>query len=103
MKVIIFLLHYKATKSVRRKVGSNTTAKVTAEMKQLVEEPMQRDDETSAHQLHQLLVSRGYNISAHSILGCRTSLGWTFRGSAYCHLIHDINKQKRVDWVCMTD
>ena len=65
--IYIFLLHYKATKSVRRKVGLNTTAKVTAEMKQLVEEPMRRDDETSAYQLHQLLVSRGYNISVHSI------------------------------------
>ena len=35
-----FLLRYKATKSIRRKVGLGTTSKVTAEIKQLVEEQM---------------------------------------------------------------
>jgi len=26
------------------------------------------------------------------------SLGWTFRGSAYCQLIRDVNKEKRLDF-----
>ena len=35
-----FLLCYKATKCIHRKVGSGTTLKVAAEIKQLVEEQM---------------------------------------------------------------
>ena len=59
---------------------------------------MQRDDETTAIQLQKLLVSRGYKISIRTVLHCRSSLGWTFRGSAYCQLIRDVNKQKRLAW-----
>ena len=33
-----------------------------------------------------------------SVLRCRTSLGWTFRGSAYCQLIREVNKTKRLEW-----
>ena len=52
---------------------------------------MHIDDETTAHQLHRLLQSRGYKISlCTAVLRCRRSLGWTFRGSAYCN----VNKQK---------
>ena len=38
------------------------------------------------------------NISTRTILRCRTLLGWTFRGSAYCQLIRTVNKQKRLQW-----
>ena len=59
---------------------------------------MQLDDETMAIQLHQLLISQGYNISKRTVLHCRTSLGWTFRGSVYFQLIRDANKAKRLDF-----
>ena len=28
----------------------------------------------------------------------RTKMGWTFQGSAYCQLIRDANKEKRLEW-----
>ena len=28
----------------------------------------------------------------------RKALGWTFRGSAYCQMIRDANKVKRLEW-----
>ncbi len=59
---------------------------------------MQQNDETTAHQLHTLLEREGYSISLATILRCRTSLGWTFRGSAYCQLIRDTNKVLRYNW-----
>ena len=34
-----------------------------------------------------------------SVLRGRQALGLTFRGSAYCQLIREANKQKRLDWV----
>ena len=96
--VAIFIKKYRQTKSICRRSGSGRPSKLTAEVKAIVEEEMRRDDETTAHQLHQLHLSRGYRISLRTILRCRTSLGWTFRGSAYCQLIRDVNKVKRLAW-----
>ena len=59
---------------------------------------MIRDDETTASQLHRLLLENRIFISLNTILRCRANLGWTFRGSAYCQLIRNVNKQKRLEW-----
>jgi len=64
--------------------------KVTAEVRQIV------DDETTASQLYVLLSGMGYHLNLRTILRCRTLLGWTFRGSAYCQLIREPNKLKRL-------
>ena len=39
-----------------------------------------------------------YNITLRTVLHCRTALGWTFCGSAYCQLIRETNKDKRLAW-----
>jgi len=67
-------------------------------VKRVVEEQMRLDDETTASQLHVILTRMGYTMSLRTILRCRTSLGWTFRGSAYYQLIRDVNKQKRLEF-----
>lgn len=59
---------------------------------------MVKDDETTATQLHKLLVEKGVNISITTILHCQDSLSFTFRGSSYCQLIRVANKQKRFRW-----
>jgi len=41
---------------------------------------------------------KGYSISLRMILESRTALDWMFRGSAYCQLIVDVNKAKRLEW-----
>ena len=60
---------------------------------------MQQDDESTATQIHRLLIEKGFKLSIWTILRCRRQLGWTFRGSAYCQLIREGNKAKRVAWV----
>lgn len=90
-----FLKRFADFKTIHRIPGSGRPSKVTMEIKVIVEDQMKRDDETTAHQIHRLLLSRGYKLSLSTILRCRSSLGWTFRGSAYCQLIRDVNKQKR--------
>ena len=94
-----FLRKYRETGSIARRPGSGRPSKITAEIKALVEQKMREDDETTAVQLHAMLKQRGYNVSLRTILRCRTSLGWTFRGSKYCQLIRDANKVKRLEWV----
>ena len=71
---------------------------ITSEVKAIVEAQMRADDETTAVQLCALLRSKGYSLSLSTILRSRRSLGWTFRGSAYCQLIREANKAKRLDW-----
>ena len=93
-----FLKVYRATGSIARQPGSGRPTKITVEIKRIVEEQMKLDDETTAHQLHRLLIDKGYSISLRTILRCRTALGWTFRGSAYCQLIRGANKTKRLHW-----
>ena len=59
---------------------------------------MREDDEATAVQLHALLVCSGYTMTFKTVLRCRSALGWTFRGSAYCQLIRQENKAKRLEW-----
>ena len=93
-----FLKKFRETGCIQRRSGSGRPSKISAEIKEIVEEQMRADDETTATQLHHLLQQRGYTISLHTVLRCRSVLGWTFRGSAYCQLIRDVNKQKRLAW-----
>ena len=93
-----FLVTYRETGSVERRPGSGQLSKITMQVKELVEEQMQKNDETTAYQLHHLLVENGIEISFRTILCCRTTLGWTFRGSAYCQLIREEKKVKRLQW-----
>lgn len=96
-----FLRRYKETRSIARKEGTGRPTKITVEVMLLVEEQMEKDDETTAVQLHKMLTDRGIEISLATILRCRIQLGWTFRGSAYCQLIRNANKIKRVEWAQM--
>ena len=59
---------------------------------------MRNDDKTTAVQLHEVLLQHGISISLCSVLRGRQILGWTFRGAAYCQLIREANKQKRLEW-----
>eukprot|EP00731_Ephydatia_muelleri_P007879 Em0004g217a len=59
---------------------------------------MQLDDETTAVQLRALLAQKGHKLSLRTILRARRSLGWVFRGSAYCQIIREGNKVKRFEW-----
>jgi len=76
-----FVRRFRETRCIARKEGSGRPTKLTPEIKQLVETQMQKDDETTAYQLHKLLKDEGYLISISTILRCRLELGWTFRGT----------------------
>ena len=98
VSVAKFIDKFNETGSLVRKSGSGRPSKTTTEIKDIVERKMREDDETNAYQLHSLLVTQGITISRCIVLCCRELLGWTFRGSVYCQLIRDCNKQKHLDW-----
>ena len=93
-----FISRYLATGSIVRQPGSGRKTVISPEILRLVEDQMRADDETTASQLHVILTRLGYKLSLRTILCCRTLLGWTFCGSAYCQLIRNKNKIKRLEW-----
>lgn len=84
--------------TIARKPGSGRPSKINSVVLGLVEQQMRADDETTAVQLCEILTRHGIQLSLRTILRSRDNLGWTFRGSAYCQLIRDANKIKRLDW-----
>ena len=79
-------------------IGSGRPSKVTIDILRIVEEQMRADDETTAVQLQKILVDKGHPLALKTILRSRQQLGWTFRGSAYCQIIREVNKGKRLQW-----
>ena len=74
--IAFFLKKFEETRCITRTPGSGRPSKATAEIKAIVEQRMREDDETTAYQLYQLLIARGYSITLRTVLRCRTSLGW---------------------------
>ena len=93
-----FLKRYHQTNSIARKPGSGLPPKLSPVAQQIIEVAMQADDETTATQLQALLESRNIYVSLATIVRNRSELGWTYRGSAYCQLIRQVNKDKRLQW-----
>ena len=93
-----FIQHYSECGSIDRKAGSGRPSKITTQVKRLLDQQIEKDDETTAYQLHHMFIENGIQISFRTILRCRSSLGWTFQGSAYCQLIREQNKANHLEW-----
>jgi Fe2+ or Zn2+ uptake regulation protein len=63
-----FLKVYKSTGSTMRRYGSGRITKITQRVKELVNQQMEKDDETTATQLHRLLNDNGIDISLRTVL-----------------------------------
>ena len=92
------LKHYRTHGSTSPLPKSGRPTKLTREVLDVIESTMQADDETTARQLVVKLQGLGISMSKRTVLKGRRSLGWSHRGSAYCQLIRDVNKQKRMEW-----
>ena len=93
-----FLKRYESSGAISRKEGTGKKSKVTEDIRRLIDEKMEEDDETSGMQLQKMLLQYGHRLSKSTILKCRRELGWTRRGSAYCQMIRVGNKVKRFQW-----
>ena len=94
----MFSQKHRETNNVVRRTASARPTKMMAAVKALVERQMRDNDETTTVQLHTLLLRHGHTMTLKTVLRCRTALGWTFRCSAYCQLIRQQNKVKRLQW-----
>ena len=92
--VCLLLKRFKERGTIARKAGSGLTLKLSPTILQMIESAMREDDETTATQLQAKLAAEGVYVSLTTILCNRRQLGWIYRGSAYCQLIRNQNKQK---------
>lgn len=65
-----FIKVYQETRMILQRAGSGRPTKITSRVKQLVEDRMTVDYETTATQLHRMLVENGIDISLSTILRC---------------------------------
>ena len=74
--------------------------KITDEMKKLIDELMEDDDELTATELRSQLVQKypTLSVSLNTIKRARRENGWVSTRPHYCQLIRDVNKVKRKEW-----
>ena len=96
--VSLLLKKLREGKGIARRPSTGRISKATQRVQEIIEEQMRRDDETTAVELDRILQVSGIKLSHSTILRCRRKLGWTYRGAAYCQLIREPNKLKRLSW-----
>ena len=70
-----FIRRYKESGTIAREPGSGQTSKVNAEIRKLIEDQMQKNDETTIQELKQLLKKEGFDVAQSSIHQWRKYLG----------------------------
>ena len=64
--------------SIARKPGPGRPTKTSQQVKDLIEDQMRKDNETTASELNRLLQANGIKVSRSTILRYRRQLGWTY-------------------------
>ena len=85
------------TGSVANLPRSGRPQKLSTEAKTFVDQQMRRDDETTSNTIKKKLERHGICVSASTIRRARKQQGWTLQRTAYCQLIRDANKVKRLN------
>lgn len=81
-----FLKHYRETGSVARKPGSGRPTKFTPEALGIVQEQMEKSDETTALDIQRALEQKFYKVSLRTALNGRIRLGWRYANARYCQV-----------------
>ena len=93
-----FIRRYEETGMISRTPGSGKASKFTADAKMIIEEQMEKDDETTGVELQKMLAKNGIQVASSTALRWRTELGWTSKGTSYCQMIREANEEKRLEW-----
>ena len=93
-----FLKRYQETGTLSRRPGSGQASKISAKAKHMIDQQMTKDDESTGMELQKILAKDGIVVSARTALRWRNQLGWTSKGTSYCQMIRDANKEKRLAW-----
>ena len=59
---------------------------------------MRKNDEATSRQIQKKLAKRGIVVHSSTVRRSRKKQGWTLQHTAYCQLIRDVNKVKRLEY-----
>lgn len=93
-----FLSNYESRTHISRSEGSGRKSAISPLILSLIQEQMEKDDETMAYQIQHLLKQQGITVEMRTIDRWRRKLGWRFTGSKYCQSIRKENVEKRKVW-----
>ncbi|XP_068720495.1 uncharacterized protein [Montipora capricornis] len=88
----------KSTGTLANLPHSGRPSKLSMEAKAFINEQMRNNDEMTSGQIQRKLEKRGVAVSSYLVRRLRKELGWTLQRTAYCQLIRDANKVKRLEF-----
>ena len=86
------------TGSVANLPRSGRPRKLSVEAKAFIDQQMRKDDEMTSAKIQKKLAKRGISVSSSTVRRSRKQQGWTLQRTAYCQLIRDANKVKRLEF-----
>ena len=94
-----FIKKYKCTGQLTRISEARKPRKMTTEISDYIEETMNGNDETTLLQLRDDIEERfQITLSKSLIHRERTKLGWSFKRPAYCQVVREANRIKRLEF-----
>ena len=88
----------KLTGSVANLPRSGRPRKLPVEANAFIDQQMRSNDEMTSAQIQKKLAKRGVAVSLSTVRRSRKQQGWTLQRTAYCQLIRDANKVKRLEY-----
>ena len=86
------------TGSVANLPRSGRPTKLSVEANAFIDQQMRSNDEMTSAQIQKKLAKRGVAVSSSTVRRSRKQQGWTLQRTAYCQLIRDANKVKRLEY-----
>ena len=84
-----------STKNLHR---SGRPKKISEEAKAFIEDQMRKNDEETSSQIQKKLAKCRIVVNSSTVRRSRIKQGWTLQCTAYCQLIRDANKVKRLEY-----
>ena len=86
------------TGSVANLPRSGRPKKLSIEARAFIDQQMRKNDEMTSTKIQKKLAKHGISVSSSTVRRSRKQQGWTLQRTAYCQLIRDANKVKRLEF-----
>ena len=86
------------TGSIANLPRSGRPRKLSVEARAFIDQQMRKNDEMTSAKIQKKLAKRGISVSSSMVRRSRKQQGWTLQRMAYCQLIRDANKVKRLEF-----
>ena len=89
---------FKLTGSLENLTRSGRPKKLDEAAKAFIDAQMRRNDETTSRQIQKRLAKHGVTVHASKVRRSRKEQGSTLQNTAYCQMIREANKTKRLEY-----